>query len=139
MYYKLRKWQLSDAESIVKFANNENISDFMSDGFPNPFTLEKAKAFIDNATQKSSSHHFAITVNDEAIGGIGISVQADIHRKSAELGYWLAEPYWGKGIVTKSVSEIVNYAFVNCDVIRIFARPFSSNTASYKVLLKAGF
>jgi RimJ/RimL family protein N-acetyltransferase len=139
MEFELRKWQLSDAPSIVKYANSSKISDFMSDGFPHPFTIEKAIAFIENSAHNPVNHYFAICVDDEAVGGIGISIQADVHRKNAELGYWLAEPFWGKGLATKSVLAIVEYAFKNCDVIRIFARPFSSNTASHKVLLKAGF
>jgi [ribosomal protein S5]-alanine N-acetyltransferase len=137
--FKLRKWQLSDADSIVKYANNEKITAFMSDGFPNPFTYEKALNFIKNTSANPGNHYFAITINDEAVGGIGISVQSDIHRKNAELGYWLAEDFWGKGIATQAVKEIVDYGFKNCDIVRIFARPLVNNIASHRVLIKAGF
>ncbi|MDB5263882.1 MAG: family N-acetyltransferase, partial [Adhaeribacter sp.] len=82
---------------------------------------------------------FAIEVNGEAAGGIGVHPQTDIQRKNAELGYWLAEPYWGKGIITKAIRQMVDFAFQHPDIERIFARPFGTNLASQRVLEKAGF
>jgi RimJ/RimL family protein N-acetyltransferase len=82
---------------------------------------------------------FAIDVNGEAVGSIGIFPQADIHEKNAEMGYWLAEEFWGQGIMTRAIQEIVEYGFRTFDIVRIFARPFSTNLKSQRVLEKAGF
>jgi RimJ/RimL family protein N-acetyltransferase len=84
-------------------------------------------------------HIFAIDVNGEAIGGIGIHQQQDIMRKNAELGYWLAQPFWGNGIITRAIPQIVDYGFKTFDITRIFARPFSNNLRSIRVLEKCGF
>jgi len=81
---------------------------------------------------------FAIEVNGIPCGSIGLMVQPDIHRKNAEMGYWLAEPYWGQGIMTEAVRQMIEFGFYNLDINRIFARPFSINIASQRVLEKAG-
>ena len=111
----------------------------MTDGFPHPYKPEDAERFINMATANDPVNIFAISVEGEAAGGIGIHLQHDIYRKNAELGYWLAEPFWGKGIVTKAVLQMKDYAFANFDISRLFARPFHTNIASQKVLQKAGF
>ena len=82
---------------------------------------------------------FAIDIDGEVVGSIGLFPQTDIHQKSAELGYWLAEPFWGNGIVPQAIGEIVEYGFKTFDIVRIYARPFSTNRASQRVLEKAGF
>ena len=81
----------------------------------------------------------AITINDQVVGGIGITQQADVYRFNAELGYWLGEPFWNKGIMTEAVQAMVDYAFENFKLIRIYARVFEFNEASMRVLEKAGF
>lgn len=91
------------------------------------------------AQSHSPTHIFAICINNEAIGGIGVHPQQDIHEKCIEMGYWLAEPFWGKGIMSNAVKEMIDYTFKNFDVIRLYARPFSSNIGSQKVLEKSGF
>ncbi len=139
MEFKLRPWHENDLESLVKYANNINIAKFMTDGFPFPYTIEGGKLFIEFANKNKPTHIFAIEVNGEAVGGIGIHPQSDIYKKNAELGYWLAEPYWGNGIITKAIKEILIYGFEQFDINRIFARPFGNNIASQKVLEKAGF
>lgn len=140
MDYKLRKFEETDVESLVRHANNYKIARFLTDGFPYPYTDEHAKAFIANANdEKSPNLIFAIEVNGEAAGAVGVHPQSDIHRKNAEMGYWLAEPYWGHGIVTRVVKEVVQIAFEKFNINRVFARPFSSNPASQRVLEKAGF
>ena len=139
MDFTLRAWTTADLDSLVKFANNKNIAKFMMDQFPHPYTVEKGKAFIEFASQTSPLRLFAIDVSGQAVGGIGIHPLADIERKNAELGYWLGEPFWGKGIITKAVTEMIDYGFKNFDISRIFARPFGTNLASQKVLEKAGF
>jgi len=139
MKFKLRAWNIDDLESLVKFANNNNIAKFMTNQFPHPYTNAKGIVFIEFASGSNPLHIFAIEVNGEAAGGIGIHPQHDIHSKNAELGYWLAEPYWGKGIITDAVKQMVVYGFETFDITRIFARPFGTNIASQKVLEKAGF
>jgi len=139
MEIKLRPWNIEDAESLVENANNFEIARFMSDAFPSPYTLEDAKNFIAFATKDEPTHIFAIDIDGQAVGGIGIHPQADIMKKNAELGYWLGEKYWGKGIISKAIREIIPWAFNTYDITRIYARPFGSNMASQKVLEKAGF
>ena len=139
MNFKLRPWIIDDLDSLVKFASKPNIAKFMTDGFPHPYSVENGKAFIDYATKDNPIHIFAIDINKQAVGGIGIHPQADIHRKNAELGDWLAEPFWGKGVVTKAIIQMIDFGFKTYDIDRIFARPFGTNIASQKVLEKAGF
>jgi ribosomal-protein-alanine N-acetyltransferase len=139
MNFSLRPWSINDLESLVKFANNYNVAKNMMDQFPHPYGIENGKMFISNANKESPLRFFAIDVNGRAAGGIGIHPLTDILRKNAELGYWLAEPYWGKGIMTKAVIQMVEYGFKSFDINRIFARPFGTNIGSQKVLEKAGF
>jgi [ribosomal protein S5]-alanine N-acetyltransferase len=139
MQFHLRPFSIEDLDSLVKFANNFNIAKNLTDAFPHPYSIENGNAFIEMATQNSPFNIFAIEVNGEAAGAIGVHPQKDIYRRNMEMGYWLAEPYWGKGIITKAISEMVDYAFKNFDVYRIYARPFGYNIASQKALEKAGF
>jgi len=139
MNYVLRPWNINDLETLVIYANNANIAKNMTDGFPHPYTPEHGKSFIEFATKNNPVHIFAIDVNGEAVGGIGIHPQTDIYRKNAELGYWLAELFWGNGIITKAIIEMIDYGFKTFEIDRIFARPFGTNLVSQKVLEKAGF
>ena len=139
MKFTLRPWSLNDLESLVQYANNPAISKNMMDQFPHPYTMEAGKKFIEFANKDNPVHIFAIEVDGKAIGGIGLHPQDDVQRKNAELGYWLAEPYWGKGIITRAIAEMVQFGFNTYDINRIFARPFGSNKASQRVLEKAGF
>jgi len=137
--FNLRPWSLTDLDSLVQHANNPNVAKFMTDGFPHPYTAENGKAFIAFATKDIPAHIFAIEVEGKAAGGIGIHPQDGIMRKNAELGYWLAEKYWGNGIITRAIPQVVDSAFKNYDITRVFARPFGNNTVSQKVLEKCGF
>lgn len=139
MNFTLRPWTMNDLDSLVKHAGNYRIAKFMTDQFPHPYTAENGKAFLEFVAKDTPLHIFAISIENEAAGGIGLHPQTDIHCKNAELGYWLAEPFWGKGIVTKAVFQMVDYGFKTFDIDRIFARPFGTNPASQKVLEKAGF
>lgn len=139
MNFVLRPWTMEDLKSLVTYANNYNIAKNMTDQFPHPYTEESGKRFINFATTGEPTHIFAIDVNGEAVGGIGIHPQQDILRKNAELGYWLAEPFWNKGIITRAIPQIVDFAFKTYDITRVFARPFGTNLASQKVLEKTGF
>ncbi len=140
MIYNLRQWHISDLDNLVTAANNYNISKNLTNKFPFPYNAENGKSFINMATDKENSATiFCIEIDQKASGGIGIHPQDDIFLKNAELGYWLAEPYWGQGIITSAINEVVLFGFNNYDIDRIFARPFGSNIGSQKVLEKAGF
>jgi ribosomal-protein-alanine N-acetyltransferase len=136
---ELRQWRISDLDNLVKYGNNMKIAQNLTDAFPHPYTKEAGEKFIEMANQKNPISIFAICFNNEAIGGIGVHPQQDIHQKSAELGYWLAEPFWGKGIMSTAVKQMIEFAFNNFDINRLYARPFSSNIGSQKVLEKCGF
>lgn len=135
----LRPWQPSDLDNLVSFANNPNIARYLTDAFPYPYTRATGEGFIAFANKGNPVHIFAIDVDGVAAGGIGVHPQHDIMRKNAELGYWLAEPFWGKGIITLAVTKMIDFAFTTYDITRLFARPFGNNPASMRVLQKAGF
>lgn len=134
----LRPFVKSDAKNLAKNADNNNIAQFLTDAFPSPYKLEDAIRFIENINKNNPPNVFGIDYNGEVIGGIGIHLKEDIYRKNAEMGYWLAEPFWGQGIMTKAVEAMVNYGFENFDIHRIYACPFSNNPKSKRVLEKAG-
>ena len=139
MEFKLRKWNEADLDSLVKHANNSNVAKWLTNEFPYPYTQENGKAYLSRIANDNPTKIFAIDVNGEAVGSIGITPQSDIHEKNAEIGYWLAEKYWGQGIMSKAIQEIVEYGFQTFDIVRVFARPFSTNLSSQRVLEKAGF
>ncbi len=136
---RLRPWNINDLESLVLYANNINVSRFLMNKFPFPYTREAGERFIAFATRENPVHILAIEIDGKAVGGIGIHPLVDVECKNAEMGYWLAEPYWGRGIITAAVKQMIDYGFQNFDINRIFARPFGTNIASRKVLEKTGF
>ena len=137
----LRTWQAEDKDALTRYANNINVFTKLRDGFPHPYTVTDAEKFISIATETPTEKaiKWAIEIDGEAAGSIGIHFKDDVYRKNAELGYWLAEKYWGQGFMTSCVIEVVTYTFNNYDIRRIYAEIFANNTASCKVLLKAGF
>lgn len=139
MDFTLRKWTIDDLESLVKYANNRNVAKFLTDVFPHPYTIEDGKTYIEMVIGNYPLNIFAIDIDGKAVGSIGIFPLSDVHKSNAELGYWLAEPFWGNGIVTQAIKQIVEYGFRVFEIDRIFARPFGSNLASQRVLEKAGF
>lgn len=139
MTFTLRPWSLSDIDALVEYGNNLNIAKNMRNVFPHPYTKEDGIKFIEMTSQHHPRKIFAIDINGKASGGIGIFPQEDIMCKNAELGYWLAEPFWGKGIITNAIKKIVDYGFNTFDINRIYAIPFDTNIASQKALEKAGF
>lgn len=138
--YLLRPWRKDDLEDLVYHADNLKIARFLRDNFPHPYTREDGIKFLDRmASVEGPTQVFAIEVEGRAVGGIGVHLMEDIYRKNAEIGYWLGEEHWGKGIMTQALGELVSYAFANFDVTRLFAIPFHDNPGSQKVLEKAGF
>jgi RimJ/RimL family protein N-acetyltransferase len=139
MQIKLRPWKEGDENNLAKYANNKKIAENLTDLFPHPYTSSDAKTWIEFNKDLLPALNMAILYGDDVIGGVGILLKEDIRRKNAELGYWVAEPYWGKGIATKAVRMMVDYAFQHYDVTRIYASTFDHNIASQRVLIKSGF
>ena len=135
----VQSWRVSDAESLARYANNRNIWLNLRDAFPHPYAKRDARDFIRGARQRTPETMFAIAVNDEAVGGIGFVLHPDVERVSAEVGYWVAEPFWGRGLATEALGAITAYASRTHGLTRIYAVPFAWNTASCRVLEKAGY
>lgn len=136
---KIRPWTADDFEDLVRLADNPNVARWLTDSFPHPYTEADGRAFLASVAGDDPVRVFAIEVDGRAAGSIGIFPQSDVHRRNAELGYWLAEEYWGRGIAPEAIRLIVEYGFRTFEADRIFARPFGSNERSRKVLQKAGF
>ncbi len=135
----VRSYRPSDVESLAKYANNRKVWLNMRDGFPHPYSVDNAKEFIKRATTMNPETMFAICIDDNAVGGIGFMLHSDVERISAELGYWLGEPFWGKGITTEAVKAVTLHAIREHGLKRVYAVPYSWNPASAKVLEKAGY
>jgi [ribosomal protein S5]-alanine N-acetyltransferase len=136
---ELRPWRHTDAEALVRYGNNRKVWLNLRDGFPHPYTPKDAQVFLERMTRSTPATMFAIATFEEAIGGIGFSPNQDVHRLTAELGYWLAEPYWGRGIMTEAVTKLTDYALEQFGLMRVYAEPYAPNTASCRVLEKAGY
>ena len=137
--YQIRSYELTDKISLIKYANNKNVSKNLKDSFPYPYSEKDATKWLNLTCIQNPELNFAIATREELIGGIGLLLQPDVYRYSAEVGYWLAEPFWGKGIVTKALIAFTNYAFKQFDLERLFAGVFDGNNASVKVLENAGY
>lgn len=137
----IRKWKISDAADFARIMNNKNVQNNLRDGLSFPFTEQDGIEFITSVinADQNNTFAFAITVDSKVVGSIAVFRQGNIHKQTAELGYFVAEEYWGKGIMTNAVRQICEYVFQNSDIIRIYAEPFMYNTASCRVLEKAGF
>lgn len=137
----LRKWQKADLDSLVKYANNDKIYKNLRNVFPMPYTKDDGKVFLEIADNTPDEEEYvrAIEWDGEAIGTISLLRKTDIYALCGEIGYWLGEPFWGKGIMTKVVRDVVNYGFETMGLIRIWAEVFDFNIGSVRVLEKAGF
>jgi RimJ/RimL family protein N-acetyltransferase len=138
-HFTIRNWRHGDEQSLAHHANNRKIWLNVRDRFPYPYTPADAEQWVKKATSETSNADFAIAVDDAAVGGISIFLQTDIFRRSAEIGYWLGEEFWGRGIVTEAVRAMTEYAFSHYDICRIYAGVFEWNPASMRVLEKAGY
>lgn len=137
----LRPWLPSDAEAVAIAANNPNIAANLRNVFPSPYTLADAEWFVGDCIAQGEERRLmrTIVIDGQAAGSIAVFVQDDVYEKTAELGYWLAEDHWGKGVMTKAVRQICREAFSRFDILRIYAEPFADNPGSRRVLEKAGF
>ena len=137
--YKIRSYQNTDARALVKYANNYNVSKWLKNTFPHPYTEDDAIVWLANCAAQNPEANFALVNNEELIGGIGLKLSDDVFLHNAEIGYWLGEPFWGKNIVTEAVKEMTKYAFNNFDINRLFAGVFEGNSASVRVLQKCRY
>ncbi|QDG53235.1 GNAT family N-acetyltransferase [Persicimonas caeni] len=135
----VRSWRLDDMESLVRHANNRKVWRNLRDSFPHPYTLEDAEEWVTIAGAQDPEVNFAIAVDDVAVGGIGFELQTDVFRKSAEIGYWLGERFWGQGIMTEAVRAVTSFGFATLGFERIYAGVFSWNPGSARVLEKVGY
>jgi ribosomal-protein-alanine N-acetyltransferase len=137
--FTLRGWKPDDTESLQKHANNTHISDFLLDRFPSPYTMDDAVNWVKMMQNQDPVLNFAIAADENVVGAIGLELREDVYRKSPLIGYWLAEEYWDRGIMTEAIKLITAYAFTNFDFARLQAGIFSNNPKSMRVMEKAGF
>ncbi|MFZ4581864.1 MAG: GNAT family N-acetyltransferase [Paludibacter sp.] len=135
----LRKFTPDDAPALAMLCNNSNIWDNLRDYIPNPYTEADAAGFINHCLTEHPPVTFAITYKGNLAGCIGLVPQTDVYRLSAEIGYWVGEPFWAKGIATRAVQMITRYGFEQLGLLRIYSGVFGFNTASQRVLEKAGY
>ncbi len=137
--FRIRSFKKGDETSMTAYADNKNVSIHLRDSFPSPYRLADAKNWIKIVKSQEPESNFAIASADEVIGGIGLLFFADVHRYTAEVGYWLAEPFWGKGIATAALKKFIPFAFNRFEIERLYAGVFDGNPGSCRVLEKCGF
>src|SRR6267378_968639 len=137
--FTLREWRPGDAESLAQHANNVKVSRNLHDAFPHPYTLADAESWIKQTSAATSGMIFAIVVDGQAVGGIGLHPGKDVERRTAAIGYWLGEEFWGRGIATEALAAVTAYAFSKFDIERLEAFVFEWNLPSARVLEKAGY
>jgi len=135
----IRSWQAGDEAYIARSANNYHIWKMVRDFFPFPYTYDDARDWVELNRNKKVQDNFAVVFNNEPVGNIGFELKKDVYRKSAEIGYWLDEACWGKGIMTESIGWLISYMYSHFDLSRIYAFVFSNNPGSAEVLKKNGF
>ena len=141
MNLSIRKWRIEDKSDLAINLNNLKVLNNLRDGLPYPYTEDDAEDFIQMmlSADSDSTFAFAITLDNKVIGSIGVFRKDNIHSRTAEMGYYIGEPYWGNGYMTNAIKQTCEYVFENTDIIRIFAEPFAHNIASCRALEKAGF
>jgi RimJ/RimL family protein N-acetyltransferase len=135
----LRSWRSGDEDSLVRHADDRDVWINLRDRFPHPYTRDDARAWLRLVAESTPETNFVVAVADEAVGGIGLTLQDDVSRRSAEIGYWLGRAYWGRGIATAAVRALTDWAFAHFDLCRLYAGVFEWNPASARVLEKAGY
>lgn len=136
---QVRPWRPGDGPALARYADNPRVWINLRDTFPYPYTLADAERWLDWATAQRPPTHFAICVGGEAVGGIGYQPQADVQRRSAEVGFWLGEPFWGRGIASAALVALSARALAAGDLCRLYAYVYEWNPASMRVLEKAGY
>ena len=136
---QLRTFQDSDAESVAANADNPRVAQYLPDVFPSPYTLEDAKWWVTTGHKLGHVCNRAIVIDEKCAGSIGATLYEGMYRHTAQLGYWIGEPYWGKGVTTRAVTEFSSYVISEFGIMRLYAPVVHSNAASMAVLRKAGF
>jgi RimJ/RimL family protein N-acetyltransferase len=136
---RLQNINLTPPEDIQQLANNHAIAVNLRDAFPHPYKIEDAVSFLELVANGSLGYVFGIYQNDIFVGCCSLIPQQDVYRINAEIGYWIGEPYWGKGYATEAVRLLIKFAFEELDLLRIYAKIYAYNTGSMKVLEKTGF
>lgn len=136
---KLRAWKTEDKQQLQRIANNQHVAKYLRERFPIPYTMNDAERWITLNEMGLDETHFCIEYDGMAAGSIGIDIQLDVHKQTAELGYWLGEDFWNKGIITECIKAVTPYFINKFELKRIFATTFSENVTSSKALEKAGF
>jgi ribosomal-protein-alanine N-acetyltransferase len=135
----LRPWSITDAHQLALIANNKKIADNVRDGFPFPYSLKDATDWLNIILPENNpTRFFAITIDKQLVGSLGIVTKTNIYRKNVEIGFFLSEDFWGRGIITRAIKAAIDYAFREFDIERIYAETFSDNIGSCKALSKAG-
>lgn len=135
----IRDWRLEDKAALLRYADNPKVARNLMDGFPHPYTSADADEWLRTATTAKPRTHFALEIDGEAGGAVGLMLKHGNFRRGAEIGYWIGEPYWGRGIATEATIALTEWAFATFDLCRITAGVFSWNPASARVLEKAGY
>lgn len=136
---RLRALSREDVPALARHANNEKVAQYLRDRFPHPYSIEDAARFFEYAETTAEECVACIAVGDEVAGMIGVQFRKDIERCSAELGYWLGEEFWGRGIITAAIRSFTAWAMPRFELTRLYAEVFAENGASGRVLEKAGF
>jgi ribosomal-protein-alanine N-acetyltransferase len=135
----VRSWRPGDEDSLARHANDRGVWLNLRDRFPHPYTRPDAEQWVRFASGRTPETAFAIALDGQAVGGIGIELHDDIERCAAEIGYWLGRAFWGRGLATAAVRGLTDHAFRTHALTRVFAVPFADNAASIRVLEKAGY
>jgi len=136
---RVRDWRVSDKDSLLRVADNRNVARNLAHRFPHPYTAADADSWFGMLARMTPRTHWAIEVDGEAVGGVGLDIGEGIYSKSGRFGYWLGEPFWGRGIMTAAARATSDYIFANFDLVRLEAPVFAWNPASMRVLEKCGF
>ena len=139
MQVTLREWKRSDADALAAIANNKKIWDNVRDLLPFPYTKKDAKEWLELVKKQKTVTTFCIEVDGNLAGSIGVTLKDDVYKKTAEIGYFIAEEYWGKGAATEAIKQMVSFVQKEFDIVRIYAEVFEFNRASMKALEKNGF
>ena len=135
----VREWHLDDLPALVRHADNRRVAIHLRDRFPHPYTEAAGRGWLEHLATVQPVTAWAIDVEGQAVGGIGLQLHADVERVSAEIGYWLGEAFWGRGITTEALRAVTEQAFGEFSLTRIYALPFADNAGSIRVLEKSGY
>lgn len=141
MQIALRKWREDDIPLVAQYANNPKVAANLRDTFPSPYTLRDAVDFVHMCMEddETARCHRCVTADGEPAGSIGVFLRSGMERKTAEIGYWFGEPFWGRGVASEAIRQMCALAFQQYDLVRIFGVPYGHNKASQRALEKAGF